>query len=391
MRCPLPAPPQAFAQAVALQLFALRQARAAPELASAASAAGAGLTAAGAALAAYIRQLLGAAGTAAAAAESHALLQRCQATLSTAAAQEQALATRAEEGRAALAGVLAEAQPVAAQVLAALHECQVRAETCRAARGAPWECTTCCVQLGPATHLPCCPPHSTACSQAWQQRHDALLPLLLSAPPAALLAGPTAVDPSAAAAAGAAPPLLLVSAATPGGEAGAGSILHVALGMLPAEAPLSPSLLLRAAAVDTEGQRLLSERAAVAQQLAGTLQEYAAGVACLLGGPRYASSSQHAHWAAAFQAALDLPVPQVGAGLVLRLVQRHPALRPGGQAGLWLMLALNSFCRPTPRHLCRASSEPPSWRHAAPKLAACFRVGARWPRLPQPQPAWRSS
>lgn len=117
---------QAFAQAVALQLFALRQGRAAPQLSAAAGAAGAGLAAAGTALSAYIRQLLGAAGTAAAAAESHALLQRCQATLSTAAAQEQALGAQAEEGRAALAGVLAEAQPVAAQVLAALQECQVR-------------------------------------------------------------------------------------------------------------------------------------------------------------------------------------------------------------------------------------------------------------------------
>ena len=151
--------------------------------------------------------------------------------------------------------------------------------------------------------------------QAWQQRHDALLPLLLTAPPAALLAGPTALDPAAAAAARAAPALLLVTAAVAdGAAAGEGSILHAALGMPPSEAPLSPSLLLRAAAVDAEGQQLLAQRAAAAQQLAGALQEYAAGVACLLGGPRYAGSCQHAHWAAAFRAALDLPVPQVGPG-----------------------------------------------------------------------------
>lgn len=117
---------QAFGHAVALQLFALRQAGSASALASAAVAAGDGLTAAEAALAAYVRQFLGVAGTAAAAAESHALLQRCQATLGTAAAQEQQLEAQAEEGHVALAAVLAEAQPVASQVLAALQECQVR-------------------------------------------------------------------------------------------------------------------------------------------------------------------------------------------------------------------------------------------------------------------------
>lgn len=149
--------------------------------------------------------------------------------------------------------------------------------------------------------------------QAWQQRHGALLPLLIGNPPAALLVGPAGWDPAAAAAAGAAPPLLLVS--SPGGaagESGSGSILHAALGMLPSQAPLSPGLLLQAAGADSQGQQLLAERAAAAQQLAAALQEYGAAVACLLGGPAYAGSSQHAHWLAAFQAALELPVPQVG-------------------------------------------------------------------------------
>lgn len=116
---------QAFTWAVALQLFALRHAGAAAELASAAGAAGNALSAANAALAGYVRQFLAVARTAASAAESHALLQRCSATLDTAAAQEQQLAGQEQQGRAALAAVLAEAEPVAAQVLAALQECQV--------------------------------------------------------------------------------------------------------------------------------------------------------------------------------------------------------------------------------------------------------------------------
>ena len=120
----------AFAQAVALQLFVLRQAGAASQLASVATAATTGLAAAAAALGGYASQFLAVAGTAAAAGESHALLQRCQATLGTAAAQEQQLTGQAEQGRAALTAVLAEAQPVAAQALASLHECQVRAPTC---------------------------------------------------------------------------------------------------------------------------------------------------------------------------------------------------------------------------------------------------------------------
>lgn len=127
--------------------------------------------------------------------------------------------------------------------------------------------------------------------------------------------GPVVVDLSAAAAAGS-PPLLLVTspplAPGSGDSSGSGSILHAALGMQPSHAPLPPSLLLQAAKVDSQGQQLLQERAAAAQQLAAALQEYAAAVACLLGGPRYAGSSQHAHWLAAFQAAMDLPVPHVG-------------------------------------------------------------------------------
>lgn len=117
----------------------------------------------------------------------------------------------------------------------------------------------------------------------------------------------------AAAAAGAAPPLLLVSSPdAAAGESGSGSILHAALGIAPAQAPVSPGLLLQAASADSQGQQLLAERAAAAQQLAAALREYGAAVACVLGGPAYAGSSQHAHWAACFQAALQPPVPQVG-------------------------------------------------------------------------------
>lgn len=156
-----------------------------------------------------------------------------------------------------------------------------------------------------------CPTLPFPAVQAWQQRHEALLPLLLGTPPAALLLGAPAWDPAAAVAAGAAPPLLLVSARPGGsGEVGAGSILHGSLGMLPSQAPLSASLLLQAAAVDSQGQQLLQERAAAAAQLAAALQQFGAAAACLLGGPRYAGSSQHTHWLVAFQAAMELPVPQ---------------------------------------------------------------------------------
>lgn len=126
---PLPTTPsslQAYTWAVALQLFALRQAGASAELSSAAGAARGALAAASATLDGYVQQFLSMARTAASAAESHALLQRCRATLDTAAAQEQQLAGQEQQGRAALVGVLADAQPVAVQVLAALQECQVR-------------------------------------------------------------------------------------------------------------------------------------------------------------------------------------------------------------------------------------------------------------------------
>ena len=161
-----------------------------------------------------------------------------------------------------------------------------------------------------AVRVLACPPAFVP-TQAWQQRHEALLPLLLGNPPAALLLGAPAWDPAAALAVGALRSLLLVSSAGgSSGEFGTGSILHSALGMLPSQAPLSASLLLQAAAVDSQGQQLLQERAAAAAQLAAALREYGAAAACLLGGLRYAGSSQHAHWLAAFQAAMELPVPQ---------------------------------------------------------------------------------
>ena len=327
---------QAFAQAVALQLFVLRQASGAAQLASAAGAAAAGLAAAAAALAGYARQFLAVAGTAAAAGESHALLQRCQATLGSAAAHEQQLTVQAEQGRAALAAVLANAQPVAAHVLASLQECKVRA--CHPPQHHCSHLKLACV----ASH--CSPEPSLGlpiCLQAWQQRHDALLPLLLNSPPAALLARPAAVDPAAAAEAAAAagvPPLLLLLVTSPGGmggDAGSGSLLHAALGILPSHAPLSASLLLLAAATDAQGQQLLAERSAAAQQLAAALRQYAAAAACLLGGQRYAGSSQHAHWLAAFQAAMDLPVPQVRHACmhVCMHVCMHPVC-PAGPASL---------------------------------------------------------
>ena len=134
--------------------------------------------------------------------------------------------------------------------------------------------------------------------QAWQQRHDALLPLLLTRPPAALLIGPASFDPAAAAAGGAAPPLLLVS--SPAGapaEAGFGSILHGALGMPPSQAPLSASLLLQATRLDSVGEQLQQERAAAAAQLASALQEYAAAAppACCRAAPAtLAAASMHA-------------------------------------------------------------------------------------------------
>lgn len=307
---------QAFTRAVALQLFTLRHGSASASLASAAGAASSGLAAAAGVLAGYVRQFLAVARTAASAAESHTLLQRCQATLDTAAAQEQQLLGQEQHGRTALAALLADAQPVAAQVLAALQECQVSAAAagrlkalspCAAAPAGNW------ADSPLLTYRPLACPHSTPLAvQAWQQRHNALLPLLLSSPPAALLLGAAAWDPDAAATAGALPPLLLVSSpAGVGGESGAGSILHAALGMLPGQAPLSASLLLQAAAADSQGQQLLRERAAAAGQLAAALREFGAAAACLLGGPRYAGTSQHAHWLAALQAALELPVPQV--------------------------------------------------------------------------------
>ena len=128
-----------------------------------------------------------------------------------------------------------------------------------------------------------------------------------------LLVGAAAVEPGAASAAGVGP-LLLVSSTDGSGGDGSGSVLHAALGMLPSQAPLSASLLLQADAADKQGARLLQERALAAAQLVAALQQYAAAAACLLGGPSYAGSSQHTHWLAAFQAAMNLPVSQVNMG-----------------------------------------------------------------------------
>ena len=128
LRPSLPAAPpalQAFAHAAALQTFVLRQASTGQALAAAVRAAAAGLAAAAASLGPYAHQFLAAASTAAAAAESHARLQRCQATLDNAAAQEQQLAARVQEGQAALEAMLAESQPLAVELQACLQECQV--------------------------------------------------------------------------------------------------------------------------------------------------------------------------------------------------------------------------------------------------------------------------
>lgn len=96
-------------------------------LAAAARGARAALGAAAGTLGPYLQQFLAAASAATAAGESHALLQRCEATLGSAAAQEQQLAAQAEEGRASVEGMLAAAQPLAAQLQACLRECQVGA------------------------------------------------------------------------------------------------------------------------------------------------------------------------------------------------------------------------------------------------------------------------
>jgi hypothetical protein len=115
---------QAFAGAVALRLFVLRTAADAAALSTACAAAAAGLASAASALEGYVRQFMAVARAAAAAAESHALLQRCEATLGGAAEQERVFAAEAGEARAALEAVRLEAAPLAAQAAACLQECQ---------------------------------------------------------------------------------------------------------------------------------------------------------------------------------------------------------------------------------------------------------------------------
>jgi hypothetical protein len=198
-----------------------------------------------------------------------------------------------------------------------------------------------------------------------------------------MLSGSAVLNPHGAAASGI--PLLLVTSPAGGdvsaaGE-GSGSIVHATLRVLPSRAPLSAGLLLQAAAADKQGLQLLAERAAAAGQLVAALQQYAAAVACLLGGTAYAGTSQHAHWRAAFQAALDLPVPQVGsrAGCVAGAYLLHgPLKRPPQQRRRAGMLARRlPACVQSFERAAELAPQPPdpaaalhAWRPLAAAAAA---------------------
>ena len=85
-----------------------------------------------------------------------------------------------------------------------------------------------------------------------------------------------------------------------------------------------------------------------------------AAAACLLGGPSYAASSQHAHWVAAFQAAMDLPMPEASDSELA-----FSACGLGRLAVCWACCSA--------RHL-------PLTPHCAPGLSESGRAGAA-PRL----------
>lgn len=252
---------QGFEEAVTLQLFAGRIGDSSAVLRAAAQGAGAALGACHEAAAEFVRLYGELSAAAARAAESHALQQRCEATLGTAAGQEQRLTQAGTEGRQSAEALLAQAQPLAAEAWACLQDCQ-----------------------------------------AWQQHHEAILSVLATAPPPELTAVPALWRPAAAAV-----PLGLVTAFSPQG----GSVLQAALGMAPSDAPTSASALLQASNLDVRGLQLLAQRADTCQQLVSLLQQYCAALCYLLGGGSYASTSGHAAWLAAFQAAVALPPPQV--------------------------------------------------------------------------------
>lgn len=248
---------QAFEEAVALQLLALRGGGSTAPLRGAARAAAAALASCAEAVGGYA-QLFGEVATAAStAAESHALQQRAEATLETAAEQERALVTAAAEGCASASRLEAQAAPLAAEAATRLQDCV-----------------------------------------AWQRRHAAVLAAMSPAPPGELTAPAELWQPAAAAM-----PLALVT--------GGASILQAALGMPPSDAPVSASVLLQASAADTHGAELLAQRSEAVAQLASLLQQYCAALTLLLGGPGYAAGTGHAAWLPALEAAAAADAPQV--------------------------------------------------------------------------------
>eukprot|EP00887_Chlorella_sp_A99_P005628 scaffold1.g5628.t1 len=271
---------RAFEEAIALQLFAVRAGGVTAGLRVAAKAARDSLAACHEVVGAYVALFAEMAAAAATAADSHALQQRCEATLSTAAEQEKQLAKAAADGQQHAAALLAQAAPLAAEAYACLQDCQ-----------------------------------------AHQQRHEAVLAVLATAPPPELSASAALWQHSAAGV-----PLGLVTSfgglGSPGNSPGSGgdspaalasarsSILHAALGMAPSDVPVSSSLLLQASTLDARGFQLLAQRGEACLQLMGLVQQYCAALSFLLGGASYACTSGHAAWHAAFQAATSLPAPQ---------------------------------------------------------------------------------
>ena len=187
--------------------------------------------------------------------------------------------------------------------------CSSARQVCALARrGLPHASVLCLPRRGRSASQGGQPSPPACSSQQWQQRHVALLSLLVTNPPPALAASAAAAPwhPVAAAT-----PLGLVSEpqAAPAGGAG-GSILTAALGMSANDAPVSASLLVQAAAADAAGLQLLARRADAAGELAGLLQQYAAGVAWLLGGPAYVNTSLQQQWIPALQEGLQPPLLQ---------------------------------------------------------------------------------
>jgi hypothetical protein len=210
---------RAFEAAVELRSFADARgdgSSAADELAAAAAAVEQALAAADAALAPFDELFAGAAATAAAADAAAATLAQCGATLAQCDADEAALEQEAGRGRAEASEAVAAVGAAAAEAAHCLQECA-----------------------------------------AWQRRHEAVLAALVGTPlPTEVAAPPRVWDPAAAEV-----PLGLVQP----WSARAPCVVEAAMGMPPGAAPVSPSLLLQAAAADAAGQELAQQvRAACA-------------------------------------------------------------------------------------------------------------------------------